>query len=33
VDDKKKGTVEKEVSVDPNDLDKKLHISTCLEAK
>jgi hypothetical protein len=33
VDDKKKGAVDKEVSVDPDDTDKKLHLSTELDAK
>jgi hypothetical protein len=33
VDDKKKGAVDKEVVVDPNDTDKKLCLSTLLEAK
>jgi hypothetical protein len=32
VDDKKKGAADKEVPADPNDLDKKLHISIGLEA-
>jgi hypothetical protein len=33
VDDKKKGAADKEVAVDPDDTDKKLHLSTELEAK
>jgi hypothetical protein len=33
VDDKKKGVVDKEVAVDPDDMNKKLHLSTELEAK
>jgi hypothetical protein len=33
VDDKKKGDVNKEVPTDPNNPDKKLRISTGLEAK
>jgi hypothetical protein len=33
VDDKKKGATDKEVSVDPNDTDKKLHLSAELESK
>jgi hypothetical protein len=32
-DDKKKGADDKEVPVDPSNLDKKLQISTCLEDK
>jgi hypothetical protein len=32
-DDKKKGATDKEVAVDPDDNDKKLHLSTELEAK
>jgi hypothetical protein len=32
-DDKKKGATDKEVPADPSDPDKKLHISTNLEAK
>jgi hypothetical protein len=31
--DKKKGATNKEVAVDPNDNDKKFHLSTELEAK
>jgi hypothetical protein len=33
VDDKKMGATDKEVAVDPDDTDKKLHLSTELEAK
>jgi hypothetical protein len=33
VDDKKKGAADKEVAVDPDDTDKKLRLSTELEAK
>jgi hypothetical protein len=33
VDDKKKGLDDKEVSVDPSNLDKKLQINTSLEVK
>jgi hypothetical protein len=33
VDNKKKGATDKEVSVDPNDPDKKLRISTGLDVK
>jgi hypothetical protein len=33
VDNKKKGAIDKEVSVDPNDSDKKLRISTGLDVK
>jgi hypothetical protein len=33
VDDKKKGATDKEVAVDHDDTDKKLHLSTELEAK
>jgi hypothetical protein len=33
VDDKKKGAVDKEVSVDPNDTNKKIRLGTELEAK
>jgi hypothetical protein len=33
VDDKKKGAVDKEVLVDPNDTNKKLHLSTKLDVK
>jgi hypothetical protein len=33
VDDKKKGATDKEVLVDPSDTDKKLHLSTELDAK
>jgi hypothetical protein len=33
VDDKKKGAADKEVAVDPDDTDKKFHLSTELEAK
>jgi hypothetical protein len=33
VDDEKKGATDKEIQVDPADADKKLHISTELEAK
>jgi hypothetical protein len=33
VDDKKKGAIEKEVAVDPNDMNKKLRLGTELEAK
>jgi hypothetical protein len=32
-DDKKKGATNKQVSVDPDDTDKKLHLSTELDAK
>jgi hypothetical protein len=31
--DEKKGAIDKEIPVDPSDADKKLHISTELEAK
>jgi hypothetical protein len=31
--DERKGATDKEIQVDPNDADKKLHISTELEAK
>jgi hypothetical protein len=31
--DERKGAIEKEIQVDPNDADKKFHISTELEAK
>jgi hypothetical protein len=33
VDDKKKGDADKEVAVDPDDTEKKLHLSTMLDAK
>jgi hypothetical protein len=33
VDDKKKGVVDKEVAVDPNDTEKKLRLSIELDAK
>jgi hypothetical protein len=33
VDDKKKGAADKEVAVDPDDTNKKLRLSTRLEAK
>jgi hypothetical protein len=33
VTDERKGVTDKEIQVDPNDADKKLHISTELEAK
>jgi hypothetical protein len=33
VDDKKKGATDKEVAVDPDDTNKKLHLGTELEAK
>jgi hypothetical protein len=33
VDDKKKGSADKEVAVDPDDTEKKLHLSTMLDAK
>jgi hypothetical protein len=33
VDDKKKGAMEKEVPVDPNDTDKKLRLSTEIDTK
>jgi hypothetical protein len=33
VDDKKKGVADKEVAVDPDDTEKKLHLSTELDAK
>jgi hypothetical protein len=33
VDDKKKGATDKEVLVDPDDTDKKLHLSTELDVK
>jgi hypothetical protein len=33
VDDKKKGTADKKVDVDPDDMNKKLRLSTELEAK
>jgi hypothetical protein len=33
VDDKKKGTANKEVTVDPDDMNKKLHLGIELEAK
>jgi hypothetical protein len=33
VDDKKKGAADKEVVIDPDDMNKKLHLGTELEAK
>jgi hypothetical protein len=33
VDDKKKGVADKEVAVDPDDTEKKLHLSMELDAK
>jgi hypothetical protein len=32
-DDKKKGSTDKEVAVDPNDTEKKLHLSTKIDVK